>query len=110
MLAKRYKLNIAEFIKKRPSFVKKGPFFAVKTVKNELTYSRFGVVVGKKVDKRATERNKIKRAFYESIRVRNLSNIPGQDVMIVIYPDIKQFSQEDIILLVKEFEFIKKSA
>lgn len=110
MLAKRYKLNIAEFIKKRPSFVKKGPFFAAKTVKNDLSYSRFGVVVGKKVDKRATERNKIKRMFYRIIRERNLNTIFGQDVMITIYPEIKQFSQEEIMRLIKEFEFIKKSA
>lgn len=106
MLAKRYKLNIAEFIQKRPSFVKKGPFFAAKIAKNELSYSRFGVVVGKKVDKRATERNKIKRMFYEAIRTRNLHHIPGQDVMIVVYTEIKQFSKEEIIAIVKGFEFI----
>ena len=107
MLAKRYKLNIGEFIKKRPTFVKKGPFFAVKIVKNDLPYSRFGVVVGKKVDKRATERNKIKRMFYEVIRKRALQNISGQDVMIAIYPEIKQFPQEDIIKIVEGFEFVK---
>lgn len=107
MLAKKFKLNIAEFIKKRSTFVKKGPFFAVKYVANGLSYSKFGVVVGKKVDKRATERNKIKRMFYRVIRERNLQNIPGQDVMIVIYPEIKQFSNEELIKIVKEFEFIK---
>lgn len=107
MLAKRYKLNIAEFIKKRPTFVKKGPFFAVKYIPNGLLYSRFGVVVGKKVDKRATERNKIKRMFYESIRVRGLQNIPGQDVMIMIYPEIKQVEWVEVVKIVKEFEFVK---
>lgn len=107
MLAKRYKLNIAEFIKKRPTFVKKGPFFAVKTVSNGLSYSRFGVVVGKKVDKRATERNKIKRMFYRVIRERNLQNIPGQDMMIVIYPEIKQVPKDDAEQIVREFAFIQ---
>lgn len=106
MLAKRYKLNIAEFIKKRPTFVKKGPFFAVKSVPNGLSYSKFGVVVGKKIDKRATERNKIKRMFYESIRSRNLQNIPGQDVMILIYPDIKKMTPEEINKVVQAFQFI----
>lgn len=106
MIAKRYKLNIAEFIKKRPTFVKKGPFFAVKSVPNGLSYSKFGVVVGKKIDKRATERNKIKRMFYESIRSRNLQNIPGQDVMILIYPDIKKMTPEEINKVVQAFQFI----
>lgn len=107
MLAKRYKLNIAEFIKKRPTFAKKGPFFAVKYMPNGLSYSRFGVVVGKKVDKRATERNRIKRMFYRTLHERNLQIIPGQDVMILIYPEIKQFSREDVAKLVKGFEFVK---
>lgn len=107
MIAKRYKLNIAEFIKKRPTFAKKGPFFAVKGISNGLSYSRFGVVVGKKVDKRATERNKIKRMFYEAIRERKLALIPGQDVMIVIYPEIKQVEKEEVAKIIKEFEFIK---
>ena len=107
MLAKQYKLNIAEFIKKRPTFVKKGPFFAVKIMANGLSYSRFGVVVGKKVDKRATERNKIKRMFYRTISERKMQNIPGQDAMILIYPEIRQFSQGEAMDVVKGFEFIK---
>lgn len=107
MIAKRYKLNIAEFIQKRPSFVKKGPFFAVKIAANGLSHSRFGVVVGKKVDKRATERNRIKRLFYRTINERKIQNIPGQDAMIVIYPEIKQFGKEEIAKIVKGFEFVK---
>lgn len=107
MLAKRFKLNIGEFIKKRPTFVKKGPFFAVKYMPNGLSYNRFGVVVSKKVDKRATERNTIKRMFYEAIRRRTTQNIPGQDVMIIIYPEIKQFSREDIKKIAEGFELVK---
>ena len=107
MLAKKYKLNISEFIKKKPSFVKKGPFFAVKIAANGLSHSRFGVVVGKKVDKRATERNRIKRLFYRAINERKIQNVPGQDVMVMVYPEIKQFAKEDIIKILKGFEFIK---
>ncbi|EKD24334.1 MAG: hypothetical protein ACD_81C00051G0006 [uncultured bacterium] len=107
MLAKRYKLNIGEFIEKRPTFVKKGPFFAVKIIGNGLSYSRFGVVIGKKVDKRATERNKIRRMFYRIIRERNLVMTPGQDIMIGVFPEIKKLSQEEIVKIVREFVFVK---
>ena len=95
MLAKRYKLNIEQFIQKKPTFVKKGAFFSVKVAQNNLSYSRFGVVVGKKVDKRATERNRIKRLFYRIIREQSLHLIVGKDVMVSIFPEIKQFSTED---------------
>jgi ribonuclease P protein component len=107
MLAKKFKLNIGEFIQKRPTFVKKGPFFAVKYIPNGLSYSRFGVVIGKKIDKRATERNRIRRIFYRVMRERNLQAAPGQDVMIQVYPEIKQFSKEEIANIVKGFEFGK---
>ena len=107
MLAKRYKLNIAEFIKKRLTFVKKGPFFAVKIAANRHSYSRFGVVISKKVDKKATERNKLKRMFYRIIQERNLQHTPGQDVMLLVYPEIKQYSRVEMAKAIKEFEFIK---
>ena len=106
MLAKKFRLNIAEFIKKRPTFVKKGPFFAVKTIPNELSYSRFGIVISKKIDKRAVGRNKLRRFFNENIRERKLPATPGYDVLIVIYPEIKQFSQEDVKKYLQEYSFL----
>lgn len=107
MLAKKYKLNIGEFIKKRPIHVRKGPFFAIKIVSNGLSYDRFGVVVGKKVDKRATRRNKIKRMFYETIRQQIKKGNGGNDVMVQVYSEINQYSIDESGKLVKEFTFVK---
>ncbi len=106
MLAKKYKLNIGEFIKKRPTHVRKGPFFAIKTMTNGLSYDRFGVVVGKKVNKRATRRNKIKRMFYEAIRHQLKQGGVGIDVMVQIYPEIDQYSIEKTKEVIKEFNFV----
>lgn len=39
------------------------PLFNIKTSRNNLNYSRFAFVISKKIDKRATERNALKRKF-----------------------------------------------
>ncbi len=55
----------------------------VKVVKNGLELSRFAVVVGTKVSKKAVDRNRIRRHYQEIIRL-SLSQIkPGFDVLLL---------------------------
>ena len=74
---------------------KKGYFFSkekilIKVKKNNLENSRFGFVVGRKVSKKATERNLIKRKLREAVR-KNLPKIKkGIDVVIVVKPGFKE--------------------
>ncbi len=75
------------------------PFIVIKWIKNGLPYSRFGIVVSLKVDKRSPRRNKIKRRLREIIRA-NLSKIEkGYDFLIISRVAIKD----------KNFDKIKSS-
>jgi ribonuclease P protein component len=59
-------------------------FFNLKTVKNNLPYSRIGVVVTKKAAPKATDRNKIKRQIREAAR-KFYDILPaGFDVVITV--------------------------
>jgi len=61
-----------------------GPIFNLIFLKNDLAVSRFGIVVGKKSEKLATRRNRIKRQLRHLIRA-NLARIkPGRDIVISI--------------------------
>ena len=51
---------------------------------NGLPHSRFGVVVGLKVHKKAVRRNLIKRRLREIIRKHLDEVLPGRDVMIMV--------------------------
>lgn len=51
---------------------------------NTLPHSRFGVVVGLKVHKRAVKRNLIRRRIREIIRKHLPEIVPGRDVMIMV--------------------------
>jgi|SaaInlStandDraft_5_1057022.scaffolds.fasta_scaffold129903_1 ribonuclease P protein component len=66
-----------------------GKFLIVKIFNNSLKYNRFGFIVNNKIDKRATERNKIKRRLRNIVQ-REQSQIKGNyDCLIITKPSIK---------------------
>jgi len=65
-----------------------GPFLGFKTISNNLDISRFGILVGTKVSKKAVVRNKIKRQI-RGILSQKMANIkPGNDLVIITFPKI----------------------
>lgn len=56
----------------------------MKMRENGLPHSRFGVVVGLKVSKKAVKRNLIKRRLREIVRKHLPNLISGRDVMIMV--------------------------
>lgn len=85
MLAKQYRLkknkDFELVFKRGKTFDSKLLF--LKTIKrNNLKVSRFGLVVGTKISKKATIRNKIKRRLRDVIRKKLEDIKPGFDVII----------------------------
>ncbi|MDD3032766.1 MAG: ribonuclease P protein component [Candidatus Pacebacteria bacterium] len=60
----------------------------LKILENEQEITRIGIVISKKVSKRAVIRNKIKRRIREIVKKSSLK--PGFDLIIVTYPQIKE--------------------
>ena len=56
---------------------------------------RFAFVVPTKVDKRATQRNRMRRILSESVRLL-LPDIAGTDGVFIIRKNIAKLSQQDI--------------
>ena len=76
------------------------PLFTLKISNNGLLYNRYGFVVSKKIDKRATRRNRIKRILRVCIE-NNLGIIqPGLDMLFIVKQEIAQKKQEEICLTV----------
>lgn len=80
MLAKKYRLPIQEFTLKRAE-ITRGSNFSVKTFPSSRLYSRYGVIIAKKVAPLATERNRIKRLIFSYCRP--LVGAP-RDVLIIV--------------------------
>lgn len=99
MLPKKYRLT------KKDDFDeihRKGRFFgerfiAIKSLKNNLSYPRFGFLVGIKVSKKATVRNRVKRRIRESVRLKLDEIKPGFDIIVLTKPEIanKEYSEID---------------
>lgn len=84
MLSRKYRLPAT--IKLREVFVIHTPFFSVKVGTNEFLYNRYGFIISKKVEKRATIRNRLRRrirAFIEPLPMR-ISTETGKDMLFIL--------------------------
>lgn len=90
----RKKTDIDRVWKKGRSFAT--PIFSLKIAKNGLAVSRFAVVIGTKVDKRAVVRNLAKRRLREAIRLLAPQLVAGEDVIVMGRGKIATSSYEDI--------------
>lgn len=76
--------------------------FVLKEKKNGLLLNRFGIVVSKKVDKRATVRNKIKRIFRQALINLDKNMEAGHDILIIVRSAVLSKTKDEISLLVKK--------
>ena len=76
-----------------------GAFLAVHYMQSNLGYPRLGIVVGKKLVRRAHDRNYIKRVLREMFRLRSQDCAPV-DMVIRVH---KAFGPADFIQLESEF-------
>lgn len=67
---------------------------------NERGFLRFGVVISKKVLKSAVGRNRIRRRFYEAIRLNLPPNIHKDYLFIIYSKEIEQMPFNDLCILV----------
>lgn len=78
------------------------PQFILKTKNNGILLNRFGIVVSKKIDKRAVVRNKIKRIFRSALVDLNKNMSSGHDILFVVKLGIINKTKEEIYLLIKQ--------
>lgn len=103
MLAKKYKLPVQSFAKKRPVFSRRCEFFGVKAAPNSLAFSRFGAVISRKVFPSAVKRNKLKRLFFRVVKKENLHLKDGMDILFIFYPSAANALPEEIEARIKKF-------
>ena len=85
----------------------KEDFLFLKTRNNNLEFSRFGIVVGKKVSNKAVVRNKIKRRLREILK-RKIDRVrKGMDIILITLPGIEKQEFKD---LERKIEKILKKA
>lgn len=100
MLKKRNRLS-AHVRLKNPS-VKNLSIATLRIAHNNLAYNRFAFVVSKKIDKRATVRNRIKRQIRFCIEQVLEQLEPGYDMLIIIRKEALQIDSKNYCSLVHQ--------
>lgn len=80
-------------------------FFIVKTVPNDVPVSRFGVVISKKVDKRAVVRNRMRRLIHHAVGIEFAQVAGTRDTLFIVQKSFAEIS-EDVMQQV--IVFLKK--
>lgn len=92
MLARQYRLvkdQEYSYVFRRGQ-IKEETFLSLRVAPNNIASSRFGFVVSRKIAKKATARNLIKRRLIEAVR-RKLDEIkPGYDLVILAKSGIEE--------------------
>jgi len=89
-----------------------GDFFILKQAPNNLSFTRFGLIISAKVSPKATDRNKLKRQINEIIRL-NLEKIKtGFDAVIIFKrlakdKEYSKLEQELATLFIKNKLYLK---
>jgi ribonuclease P protein component len=84
----------------------KNNIFILKIAKNDLGISRVGLVISKKVSKKAVIRNKIRRRLSEAVKLE-INNIKaGMDLVLIVLPEAEKKDFSEIKEAVKN-AFIK---
>jgi ribonuclease P protein component len=78
-----------------------GNFFILLIKKNNLSYSRLGLVITKKKIATAVQRNRIRRLIREVFRLTNDKNISTYDMIFMAKYNITSLSNQDIIADIK---------
>ena len=101
MLQKQYRLPAATRLRNSLSFI--SPLFSLRVSNNNLEYSRYGFLVKKTVDKRATVRNRIRRLFRSCIEEMLGEIKAGQDMLFILNNKIVEMKREDLYNEVHSF-------
>ena len=98
MLPKKYRLiKDKDFAKvARHGRKSQGPELSLKWIENNQSYSRWGIIVSLKVDKRAVIRNKIKRRLRAILRENIDSLALGWDIIIITKDRIKDLDYSQL--------------
>lgn len=85
-------------LSKKTEFTKsfQTPLFSLRIAKNTFDYSRFGFIVSKRIDKRATFRNRIKRVFRSCIEENFDKITKGHDMLFVLKKEVASVKRDQL--------------
>lgn len=100
MLAKKYKLRGSkdfERVQKTGKVYQSSNFGIARVSRNDNDPSRFAFIISTKIAKEAVDRNRIKRAMSEAVRLNTINLNSGYDVVFLAKTSIVRISTPEIM-------------
>lgn len=72
-------------------------FFSISFLPNNTGVNRYGIVVSKKIDKRAVVRNRLKRVLRSIVEELHIKLPQGNDILFVVKRNFQDISREEIL-------------
>jgi ribonuclease P protein component len=95
MLAKKYRLAIQNLPPKALRIFKT-PYFSAKIYPADKPFGRFGIIIGKKFDKKAVTRNLWRRRIFSVFEKWPKEEIKSKDLLLIIYPELKKLNYSEL--------------
>lgn len=99
MFARKYRLPANVLFSR--SLVVYNPLFTLKIKENGLQLNRYGFVVGKKIDKRSTVRNRLKRQFRSCLEEFHNDLKQGKDLLFILKKESLGKSRSELFDIIK---------
>jgi len=98
MILKKYKVPKVDI----PYILNKGQlsnsdFFIIRYRKNDENFSRFRVIISKKLEAKAVKRNKLRRQIYEAIRLNLENDVENNDYILIPKKKIIEKKYQEIL-------------
>lgn len=77
------------------------PFFTLKVFQNDLSLARFGIVISKRTEKKATARNRVKRQFRACFE-KLIGKVKCQDYLFIIKKESLDKKSNEICTQIEE--------
>ncbi|MCL4437479.1 ribonuclease P protein component [Patescibacteria group bacterium] len=103
MIAKKYRLPIQNLPFKALKSTKT-PYFLVKYFATQKTFSRFGIVISKKFDKKAVVRNLWKRRIFSILGKQLSESDRPKNMLLIVYPEMKKLSYQELEAEIKKLK------
>lgn len=100
MLAKKFKLTGSKDfarVQATGKVFQSANFGIAYVSRNDQIPSHFGFIVSTKIAKEAVDRNRVKRAMSESVRINSINLIPGYDAVFLAKISIARISTAEIM-------------
>jgi len=74
----------------------------LKILANDIDQNRLGIIISRKVSKKAVDRNKLKRRIKEIFRAKTEKLLVGYDILVITFPGVDEKTYQELAIMLEQ--------